>query len=633
MAKTTQTSAFSRSYRSPGHRSGKNALLTTAAALAVVVLVVLILRSASEVLIPICLATLFSFLLNPLVERLSRWRAPRAFAVVLVVGAVFSGTYFLGKLMFSEMSSLAEDLPRYSDTIRKRVEAVKSLGEGGVMDRLEEVAGVIEDASESVDADQKKSTNGNADGVEPTQSARKPDDSSSDVEPVPVVTKEDDSIITRALSWAAAPLGNFLATLGATVALTFFALLRHDQMRNRIMALAGVRHITMVTRALDEAGSRVSRYLLTQTLINGSYGILLGTGLHFLGLPYAALWGILAFFFRFVPYVGPILVALLPITLGLIVFDDWTHPVGIIVFIATLELATNMIMEPIFYGHSTGMLDIAILVAVMFFTWLWGPVGMVIATPLSVCLVVFSKYVPNLEWVDTLFGGEPELPASIGFYQRLVADDTEEADAILKRHAKAADEITAIDEIALPALSLVRREVALGRLSKSDSSGIANRIQDVSERVLASYKEQGPTRKDHSDDKNDASLCIAWALEAGCDDVALHMLGKAVDGELNFQSLSSQSLMSDWLARIESSTPAAVLLSSTPPSAVDSVKLHIKHLHSRFPDLKIIVGRWGTPDDAAHEEELFAAGATAVFSSFERVLAMLDQLKLVAKEK
>ena len=638
--------------------SGKNDLLTIAAALAIVVLIVVILRSASELLIPITLSILVSFLLNPLVNRLHRWRVPRALAVVLVVSAVFSASFFLGRLMFSEMSALARELPRYSNTIHQRVDAVTTISEGGVIDRLEEVAGVIESARDAnsdkasdtaapttdpnldrdIDGDGKERNPPSSGDIGTAADASNRGVRENDAEPVPVIMKKDDSVVTRSLRWAAAPLGNFLAALGATVALTFFALLRHEQMRNRMLALAGIENITLVTRVFDEAGSRVSRYLLTQTLINGSYGILLATGLYFFGLPYAVLWGMLAFFFRFIPYVGPILVALLPITLSLIVFDDWTHPLGIIVFIALLELATNMIMEPIFYGHSVGMSDIAILVAVMFFTWLWGPVGMVIATPLTVCLVVFSKFTPKLTWVSTLVGADPGLPPCVAFYQRLVANDPKEAEIILRRHADETDAIVAIDEITLPALSLACREADQGLLSSEEVDSITAKIHQLSEQMLTTNAVSAPLEDNAETSTTDASatsastdshraLCIGRALEPGCDDIALQLFSRAGGLGPDHLNLSSQSLMSEWFERIESCSPSAVLLSTTAPKAFNTTELHVRHLHNRFPNLKIIVGRWGAAKDVTREKDLLTAGATVVFNDFQRTLAMLKQLR------
>jgi len=648
--------AFSSSSTTP---DGKSDLVSAAAALAIVALVVVILRSASEILIPITLSILVSFLLNPLVIGLHRRRVPRAIAVLLVVGAVFSTTYFLGRLMFSQMSSLAQELPRYSDTIRQRVDSVKAMGEGGVIDRLEEVAEVIENATETNKGKSSEAAgpstdheldgfNGNkkrhsrqAERIDPaTPNTSESNTPENDPEPVPVVMKKDDSLVTRTLTWAAAPVGNFLAALGGTIALTFFALLRHEQMRNRVLALAGIKHITLVTRVFDEAGSRVSRYLLTQTLINGIYGILLATGLYFFGLPYAVLWGMLAFFFRFIPYVGPILVALLPITLGLIVFDDWTHPVGIIVFIALLELATNMIMEPIFYGHSVGMSDIAILVSVMFFTWLWGPIGMVIATPLTVCLVVFSKYTPKLSWVNTLVGAEPSLPPAVVFFQRLVANDEKEAATILQKLAGRADSLSAIDEIALPALSLARREGVQGRrLSSEEVDLITAKIHRLSEPLLRQHEllakpelESGVLKNLHATAPTSADryqfVCLGRALNPGCDDFALQLLSRAGGLDPNQADVTSHPLMSEWLDCVASCSPAAVILSTTPPGTLRDSEQHVKHLHERFPDLKIIVGRWGDAEMAEPKQALLDAGATAVVSGFKPALAFLSRMRL-----
>ncbi len=610
---------------SPFRPSSRNDLFGIAAALGIVVMVVVILRSASAVLIPISLAILISFLLNPLVVFLQRLRLPRVVAVLIVVATVFGLLMFPGKHMVSELSTLAEDLPRYRDTIRARVGSIMSLGEGNVMDRLEEVANVVEEEAKAKGEAVAPSTAADSGASEASSGG-------TDVgaEPVPVVMKEDDSIITRTLKRAAAPLGNFLAAFGATAALTFFLLLRHPQLRSRVISLAGLQHLTMVTGIFDEAGSRVGRYLLTQALINFSYGVVLGTGLHFLGLPHALLWGMLAFFLRFIPYLGPILVATLPITLSLIVFEDWVHPLGVVAFIAGLELVTNMIVEPIFYGHSAGMSDIAILVAVMFFTWLWGPVGMIIATPLTVCLVVFSKYTPGLKWVSTLVGDEPDMDPSIVFYQRLIAHDEQDAYSILRQHLKKrSNAVKTIDEIVLPSLSLARREVAKGRLSREDAGDITDTIQRLAGKLLSTEEPDAEpdAERDKSPTRTPAQPAfLGWALDADGDDAALQLLCRSEERlSKDLKILGSHCFFSECVDLIEAHAPDAFILSACSPDAFPAVRLNTQRLHDRFPNLRILVGRWGVPEHLAKSDELTTAGATAVFTTFERTLALLQQ--------
>ena len=234
------------------------------------------------------------------------------------------------------------------------------------------------------------------------------------------------------------------------------------------MRLAGFRHLTVVTQALDETGDRVGRYLLMQALINGLYGIVLATGLYFIGLPYVVLWGVLAALFRFIPYIGPIAVAVLPSALSLAVFPDWQHPLMVIGLIVVLELITNMILEPLLYGHSVGVSEFALLVAIVFWTWLWGAIGLVMATPLTVCFVVMARHIPSLEWVETLMGDNPKLKSYMVLYQRLVAGDETEAEEFLTAELKRKSPTEVVDETVLPAIALARRESSHDRLTDAE---------------------------------------------------------------------------------------------------------------------------------------------------------------------
>ena len=223
--------------------------------------------------------------------------------------------------------------------------------------------------------------------------------------------------------------GESLGTIATIIVFVIFMLFRQQELRNRLMRLAGFRHVTSVTRAMDETGDRVGRYLMMQAIINGLYGVVLGVGLYFIGLPYVVLFGVLAALFRFVPYVGPIAVAVLPSVLSLAFFNDWQHPLMVIALIGVMELVTNMVVEPVLYGQSVGVSEFALLVAIVFWTWMWGGIGLVMATPLTVCLVVMAKHVPSLEWVEILMGDDPKVKPYMVLYQRLLAGDEVEAES------------------------------------------------------------------------------------------------------------------------------------------------------------------------------------------------------------
>ena len=262
------------------------------------------------------------------------------------------------------------------------------------------------------------------------------------------------------LSGAFGPLVDALATTGLVVVLAVFMLLERQELRNRVIRLAGFRRIGRTTKALDEAASRISHYLLMQSLVNGIYGLGVGVGLYLLEVPHALLWGFLGAMLRFVPYVGPWIAALGPIALSLAVFSGWTRPGLVAVLFVALELFTNLVLETLLYAGAAGVSAVGLLVAIAFWTWMWGPAGLLMATPLTVCLVVLSRHVPGMQFLATLLGDEPALSADAAYYQRLLAGDRDEATEIVEAHLATSDPETVYDTLMLPALAYARRDAS-----------------------------------------------------------------------------------------------------------------------------------------------------------------------------
>ena len=230
-----------------------------------------------------------------------------------------------------------------------------------------------------------------------------------------------------------------LAATGVVTVLVIFMLFERQDLRDRLIRLVGYRRVTVTTRALDEATARITRYLLMQSIINGSFGLALGIALFLLGIPYAALWGCLAAALRFIPYVGAVTAVLLPTALALAVFPGWSRALLIIAVFLALELTAYMVVEPWLYGQSAGVSPVALLVAVIFWTWLWGSVGLLLATPLTVCLIVLSKHLPSMGFLVLLMGDDPVLEPKARYYQRLLARDQDEAADIVEDYVKAND--------------------------------------------------------------------------------------------------------------------------------------------------------------------------------------------------
>ncbi|HUR94449.1 MAG TPA: AI-2E family transporter, partial [Gemmatimonadales bacterium] len=338
------------------------------------VLVVAVLYWAQDILVPVALAVLVSFVLTPPVLSLQR-RIGRLPAILLVVTLVFSGLGLATYGIVRQMGSLSTDLVRYRANIRAKVQDVRGASRGGSVERLQST---LEDIKKDM-------------GV-PTA----PQGTATQ----PVVVSHDESAVPG-LSW----LGPFVApagTAGFVVVLVLFMLLEREDLRNRLIGLIGHGHLAITTKAFDEAGRRVSKQLLLQTLVNAIYGALSAFGLWMFGVPYALFWGAAGAGLRYIPYLGPIIASAGPFVIALAALPGWTRPFEVAGFYVLLELFTNLVLETVLYAGAAGVSQVALLIAVAFWTWLWGPLGLLMATPLTVCLVVLGKFVPGLNFVATL---------------------------------------------------------------------------------------------------------------------------------------------------------------------------------------------------------------------------------------
>jgi predicted PurR-regulated permease PerM len=256
---------------------------------------------------------------------------------------------------------------------------------------------------------------------------------------------------------------NGLALVAIVVVLVVFFLIRRDDLRDRFIRLIGKSQVNVTIQMLEDAGTRVSRYLLMLLFINATYGIAAGIGLYFIGLPNAVLWGILATTLRFIPYLGPWLAAAMPIGLAMAISTGWVPPLLAIGLFVVLELLSNNVMEPWLYGKTTGVSVVAVLVAAVFWTWLWGIVGLLLATPLTVCLLVIGKHVPQLSFLDVLLGNEPVFAPARRVYQRLVAGDQEEAVELVEAACGDQSLVQVYDTMLISALALAETALAARR--------------------------------------------------------------------------------------------------------------------------------------------------------------------------
>ena len=416
------------------------------------VLVIVVLYWAQAVLVPIALAVLLTFVLTPPVNWLER-RLGRVPAVLAAVTLVFVVLGLAGWGLARQMDHLADDLPTYRVNILAKIADVRGAGKGGSVEKLQQTIEGIK-----TDLGQSSAPRGTA---------------SRSV----VVTSEPVGGFTG-FSWLG-PIVGPVGTAGLVLAMVIFMLLERRDLRDRLIGLFGHGQLTITTKALDEAGTRVSRQLLMQSLVNLVYGIAAGLGLYFLGVPYPLVWAALGAALRFIPYIGPVIGAGAPILVSLAALPGWAGPLWVMGLFIVLELFTNLVLETVLYAGAAGVSQVALLMSVAFWTWLWGPLGLLMATPLTVCLVVLGKHVPGLEFVGMLMADTPALAPEYGYYQRLLARDQGEAADLIERHIKTEAPRSVYDALLLPALNYAERDRLEQRLSADEETAVIDATREL----------------------------------------------------------------------------------------------------------------------------------------------------------
>jgi AI-2E family transporter len=432
--------------------------------------------------------------------------------------------------------------------------------------------------------------------------------------------------------WGFPPwLGPFVAplsTAGFVLILVVFMLLERDELRGRLISVVGHGHLAVTTKAFDDASRGVSRQLLMQSLVNLIHGSVVFGGLWLLGVPYALLWGVVAGAFRFVPYFGPLVGAVAPILISLASAPGWVRPLLVVGFFVALELFTNLVLETTLYAGSVGVSQVALLIAVAFWTWLWGLPGLLMAMPLTVCLAVLGRHVRGLEFISTLLADTPALSPEMAFYQRLLARDLGDAADLLDRHAKANASETVHDALALPALNFAERDRLEGRLSAEDETAVIDAIRDLTDRPGSRPAEDVP-----------ATLAVtAVAANGAADELALRMLGQLLRETGIALDVFAQPLMSsDIVASVRKSGRRIVCIADLPPSPPSRTRYLVKKLRAELPDLQILVGRWAPvsmagEDDAALRESGANHVAATLLATRDRIAELAAVLQPPAPE-
>ncbi len=599
-------------------------------ALQAIVFAVAILYFGRTVLVPLIVAILLTFLLRPSVVWLERHHVGRSLSVGIVGCGVLLALGAVGWILSRQLHDFSLRLDDYQGNLKAKVAALQKM-RPKFLDNFRSIVSEVEDASHKAKQSAAKSESQGTDTssepprrhVNPASSLHAPENSEtgempSDIAPQPVTIVRGSpsaiDIISRGWDLLSTPLAELMIVL----VLVLFMLAEFEDLRNRVIRLAGQGKLTLTTRTLDDASKRISRYLLANALVNGGFGIIVYVGLLAIGVDYAALWGCVAATLRFIPYVGAIGSATLVVGMAVIQFEGWVRPALVGGLFVTLELITGNLIEPVTYGKSAGVSTIALLVAATFWSWLWGPIGLVLSVPLTVVLAVIGKQIPQFEALGILLGDEAALAPPITFYQRLLAGDAEEAADLLEEHLNSEGREATYDHLVIPALALAKRDRQQGQLDDADQSFVYQNARELVDENSPPEPAAGPHL-----------ICVAGCpAQDIADELALSMLQHLLPSNCGLLLTGARSMTSEKLADVESHAPDAVIISAVGAGGASRVRYLCKRLRQEHPRLRIIIGRWGFEGDREKlQKNLAARGADHVVTTLQEALDQIQRVQ------
>lgn len=550
------------------------------ARLLTVVIVGAVLYFAREVFIPFALAFLLAFLLAPLAKRLRHWGLGRVPAAIVVVLTSFVVMAAIGLVMASQLTDVAHKLPGYQQNVREKLHSIQVSG-GGFLERTTRV---VHDFTAELTP----------------KAPATPKTQSSEEKPVPVEIRKAPFSPVEIIRTILSSLLNIVFTALIVIVFVIFMLIQKEDLRDRLIRLIGAGRVNVATQALDDAGDRLSRYLLAQFTINVAFGALAGCMLYFIRVPNPFLWGLVAALLRYIPYLGIWVAACLPAMMAFAVEPGWVKVPLIFGSYGCIDLLLWNFAEPLLYGNSTGISPIAILLAAVFWTWLWGPVGLFLSTPLTVCLVVVGRYVPSMEFLSILLGDAPVLKPETKFYQRMLAMNLDEATELAEDYLKGKSLEQLDDSVIIPALSLAEEDRHRGKLDEERQQFIFQNtrllVEDITERAdnliagnNAPRKQSDDTKNGHPAASNGGAdvLCIPARDEA--DEIAALMLEQLLNKRgISATVLSCAGLLGECIQEVDKRKPRVVCVAAVPPFGYVHARYLCRRLRDRFPELKVV---------------------------------------------
>ncbi|WP_426954799.1 AI-2E family transporter [Muricoccus radiodurans] len=582
---------------------------------------VAVLYFTRELLVPLALAVLLAFVLAPVARAIRRLGLPRVASSIIAVLLAVGFLSALGVIMGRQLGDLANELPVYQATITRKFNGMFG-GGGGLIGRASEI---LHDLGESLAP--------NRPNAQLTPQAGLP--------PLPVEVREPTPGLMTVLQRVVGPLLGPVAHTGIVIVFVIFLLLYREDLRDRLIKLMGSRDLQRTTAALNDAATRLSRYFLAQTALNAGFGVVITIGLWAIGIPNPILWGVIAGLMRFVPFIGGFIAAAFPLLLAVAVDPGWTMLPWVLALFLITEPLMGQVFEPLVYGHSTGLSPVAVLLATAFWAWLWGPIGLLVATPLTVGLVVLGRHIDQLEFLDVLLGDRAALEPAEAFYQRALAGDGDGLAEQAELQLRTAPLAAYYDTVALPGLSLAQEDATRGALDRDRLGAVRDRVavlldelSDHEDAPQSVVLENGPvTRPDEGEAKaaeevvaEEVSLPPAWrAREAvlcvagrgRLDDQATAMLAQVLSLKgIGTTVLHNDALRDPELAARHPGARVVVISALEGGSGAASARYALRRLRRRFPDATLVAGVWGAERDsrvlAALREEAGGADSGVV---------------------
>ncbi|MGB7714464.1 MAG: AI-2E family transporter [Pseudolabrys sp.] len=613
-----------------------HSLVKGVAAAVLAALIVATLYFGRDVFVPVALSILLSFVLAPLVHALQNFRVPRA------VLLAFSIIFVIGGVIATQMTQLAGELPRYESNMRAKIQSLR--GTAAANNTLERAADVLQDLSKELNKPKEPSS---ARTAAPTANSLP----GQDARPIPVEVRQPPPTALESIAALISPLLHPLMTSGIVIIFVIFTLLQREDLRNRLIKLAGSHDLQKTTVALNDAAERLSRLFLSQLALNSAFGLVIGTGLWFIGVPSAVLWGILAGILRFVPYIGVFIAAVFPLLLAVAVDPGWSMLLWSAALFVIVEPLVGQVIEPLLYGRSTGLSPLAVVVSATFWTALWGPIGLVLATPLTICLVVLGRHVENLKFLEVMFGDRPALSPSELFYQRMLADDPAEALDNAEQFLKERPLAAYYDEVALKGLKLAQADLDRNALDTLHLQRIRDSVIELV-RDLDDHEDQ-PQKRVTQDVEAAAAvdsiedprvydfpilakdkLTTHWRGEApvlciagrtGLDEAVAVMLAQILSKQGIGTRLEGVDVLSSAnILRLETKGIVMVCVSFLNTSSIAQMRFTIRRLRRKLPGVVIVLGSWNAEADSTVLADAVKADGVA--------LTLHDAVKLCLEE-